>query len=82
MTTLTLDLNPEATQFIKTQAAEQKMSLEDWLLQAIGFSPTPITHEYTTDDFNEETLESIRQAERGELNRCNSLEELHKALGI
>lgn len=83
MTILTLHLQPEATQFMQAQAAAQQMSLEDWLLKTVGFSsPKKAKYEYTTDDFNEETLESIHQGDRGELIRCNSLNELHKALDI
>lgn len=81
-----LDLPVEAEQFIKTQAASQEKSPEEFVLQAIGFhmaaSASGALHEYTTDDFNQETLESIRQGERGELTRCNNLDELHNALGI
>ena len=66
-TSLILDLPVEAEQFIKTQAASQEKSPEEFVLQAIGFHIAATVpeeqYEYTTDDFNEETLESIREME-------------------
>lgn len=66
METLILNLPTEAKQFITTEAASQQISPEELVLQTFGFAlaPSPIEEcPYTTDDFNEETLEAIREAE-------------------
>lgn len=74
-----LQLTTEAIRFIEHQAAAQDQSPEDFVLRAVGYSQqNSEEYEYTTNDFNEETLKAIREMEktRDTLKRYDDVEEL------
>ncbi|MEL6972956.1 MAG: hypothetical protein AAFN93_15005 [Bacteroidota bacterium] len=67
---------------VKSQAALSGVSLQQYVIDALRKKLNTDKKEFTTEDFNKETLDAFKEAEEGSLTECENLVELHKALGI